>query len=94
MKINIAIYEPPSGADSDSVGAFEWRVDPIAAEQMFREFRSSVGTTYLFTDVEVPEDAESDEITNWVDFGYWEFANDRAKLEEYFKKPATKVFAR
>lgn len=69
MKISIVTTSPGT---SESVGGFEWRTDPAEAEKVFRQFRTRGSTTRLWHDVEVQDDMTPEEVTDHVDYGYWQ----------------------
>lgn len=71
MKISIVICEPL--ADSpNSVGAYEWRVDPEDAEREFRSLRGTGTVTRLWHGIDI--DAPTpDAVTECIDAVYWSY---------------------
>lgn len=69
MKISIVTNQPGT---AESVGGFEWRIDPAEAEKMFRDFRTAGSTTTLWHGVEIQDDMTPEEITDYVDYCYWQ----------------------
>jgi hypothetical protein len=69
VKISIVTSEPGT---REGVGAFEWHTEHDAAEKAFRQFRTLDSTTKLWHDVEIPDGMTGEEITERVDYTYWE----------------------
>jgi hypothetical protein len=86
MVISIAVCDP----SESRVGGFQWSIYPDRAEKAFREFRGEGTRASLWHGVTVPEGMDGEEITDWVDWYYWEAINER---ESVWGKPV-KVYDR
>lgn len=92
-KIHVVISEPTTDF---GVGCFEWRIDPVEAERLFRQLRGNEASTYLYNDVTVPEELREDHdaITVWVDTIYWNYGHTPAEMHKHFGTDPTRVHSR